>query len=118
MLKQDAPAEKCSKPSRHPGSMSPLAFLPALPPLPPASAQDRLSAITARFLAAPRAHGGSSSGSQQQQQQQLAAYIGECAQLLGLRSSGQGGGAGGAAAAKEQLAEVLEAVVLCKTDAY
>ena len=80
--------------------------------------QDKLGAITARFLAAPRAPGGGSSGSQHQQQQ-LEAYIGECAQLLGLRSSGQrGGGAAGAAAAKEQLAEVLEAVVLCKTDAY
>jgi hypothetical protein len=79
--------------------------------------QDKLVAITARFLAAPRAPGGGSSGSQHQQQ--LEAYIGECAQLLGLRSSGQrGGGAAGAAAAKEQLAEVLEAVVLCKTDAY
>lgn len=95
--------------------------------LQPCCVQDKLSAITARYLEAPRG----TSGSNSQQQQQLEAYIGECAQLLGLRSSSssQGGGGGGgssgsasgagsAAAAREQLAEVLEAEVLCKTDAY
>lgn len=62
--------------------------------------------MTARFLEA------ASSGAQRQQHQssaeQLEAYVGDCAQLLGLRS--RGGGWSG----KERLAEVLEAVVQCK----
>ena len=59
-------------------------------------AQERLSIITARYLEAPL--GG----------QQLEAYVQECGQLLGLRSSRAEAGA------KAQLAEVLEAVVQCK----
>lgn len=64
--------------------------MPACPAL-----QEQLSRATAQFLAAPKAS------------QQLEAYVQGCAQLLGLRSA-RGGGA------KEQLAEVLEAVVQCK----
>lgn len=78
-------------------------------------AQDKLGQITARFLAAaqPPAKGVGASAQQAQQQQQaqqLESYIGECAGLLGLRTRHLGGGGG----AREQLAEVLEAVVLCK----
>ncbi|KAL4443392.1 hypothetical protein ABPG75_011129 [Micractinium tetrahymenae] len=68
---------------------------------------EKLNQVTAAFLAAPR-------GSQR-----LEDYIGDCAALLGLRSSGLAGGQGGgsgAARARVQLAEVLEAVVQCKMD--
>ncbi|PRW50771.1 intraflagellar transport 52-like protein [Chlorella sorokiniana] len=97
--------------------LQPAVFPPALPELPPPALElfdleeelagplERLNQVTARFLAA------ATSGAQQQQQQsaeQLEAYVGECAQLLGLRS--RGGGWSG----KERLAEVLEAVVQCK----
>lgn len=74
----------------------------------PACVQDKLNQITAAFLTAPRGA------------QRLEDYIGDCAALLGLRSSGgtaaaRGGGTS-AARAREQLAEVLEAVVQCKMD--
>ena len=98
-----------------------------------ARAQDKLSAITARYLASAAAPGNAAGGGggaagpqqqrqrqQQQQQQQeaaaqLEAYIGECAALLGLHSADSTRSAPTSSeAAKEQLAEALEAVVLCK----
>ncbi|EFN56850.1 hypothetical protein CHLNCDRAFT_51639 [Chlorella variabilis] len=87
--------------------LQPAVFPPAFAEPPPPSLElfdleeelagplEQLSRATAQFLAAPKAS------------QQLEAYVQGCAQLLGLRSA-RGGGA------KEQLAEVLEAVVQCK----
>lgn len=72
--------------------------------------QDKLSAITAQYLAgaaSPAPRGGGGSSQQAVAVRQLEAYIGECAALLGLRSAHDG-------SAKEQLAEALEAVVQCK----
>lgn len=70
--------------------------------------QEKLNQITAAFLEAPR------------ESQRLEDFIGSCAALLGLRSSSgtaaRLGGGTSAAMAREQLAEVLEAVVQCKMD--
>ncbi|KAL4429204.1 hypothetical protein ABPG77_010183 [Micractinium sp. CCAP 211/92] len=69
---------------------------------------EKLNQITAAFLEAP------------QESQRLEDFIGSCAALLGLRSSSgtaaRLGGGTSAAMAREQLAEVLEAVVQCKMD--
>eukprot|EP00887_Chlorella_sp_A99_P001106 scaffold14.g1106.t1 len=91
--------------------LQPAVFPPMLrePPPPPlelfdldeefAGHLERLSRITARYMS----RGGPLGA------QQLEEYIRECGALLGLRSA-----RGGGASAKEQLAEVLHAVVACK----
>ncbi|KAI3426955.1 hypothetical protein D9Q98_006899 [Chlorella vulgaris] len=100
-------------------ALQPAVFPPPFAELPPpplelfdleeelAGPLEQLNRLTAQFLAAVKQGTPGGGGSSQQ----LEAYIADCSQLLGLRTA-RGG------TAKQQLAEVLEAVVQCKLPDY